>query len=68
MPQSVQLCLNNETDLFIYLTGHGGEEFLKIKDQEELTKQMLVEALENLKRKNMFRKQLFVIDTVIFIF
>lgn len=65
LPSSQKISFDGNTDLFVYLTGHGGDGFLKIKDQEELTQQALSGAFEILKAKNLYKKLFFVIDTVI---
>lgn len=36
-PRSKQLLSNERSNIFVYMTGHGGEEFLKFQDAEEIS-------------------------------
>ena len=47
----------------IYLTGHGGEDFLKFNDKEELTSSELAEALGGMYRSRTYANVLLIIDT-----
>lgn len=36
-PPSKRLMTNSRSNIFVYLTGHGGDEFLKFQDNEEIS-------------------------------
>lgn len=50
-PRSKQLLTDEGIDILIYLTGHGGDGFLKFQDAEEITSQELADALEQMWQK-----------------
>jgi phosphatidylinositol glycan class K len=39
---------DENSNVLVYLTGHGGEEFLKFQDTEEITSQDLADAFEQM--------------------
>lgn len=47
----------------VYLTGHGGEDFLKFQDKEELTSQEVAAALGSMRSSRRYRELLFIVDT-----
>ena len=47
----------------MYLTGHGGEDFLKFNDKEELTSSEMAEALGGMHRKRAYANVLLIVDT-----
>ena len=47
----------------VYLTGHGGEDFLKFNDKEELTSSEMAEALAGMHRKRAYSNVLLIVDT-----
>ena len=49
--------------MLIYLTGHGGEGFLKFQDSEEITSQELADAIEQMWQKQRYHELFFMIDT-----
>jgi phosphatidylinositol glycan class K len=52
-----------ESHLLIYVTGHGGDQFFKFQDEEELTAQDIANMLEELYRRKKFGKALVIADT-----
>lgn len=50
-PRSKQLLTDEGSNILIYLTGHGGDGFLKFQDSEEVTSQELADALEQMWQK-----------------
>jgi phosphatidylinositol glycan class K len=40
-PRSKRLLSDDRSNVLVYMTGHGGEDFLKFQDNEELTSQDL---------------------------
>ena len=50
-PRSKQLRTDEESNVLVYLTGHGGDGFLKFQDSEEVTRQELADAVEQMWQK-----------------
>lgn len=50
-PRSKQLLTNEGSNVLVYLTGHGGDGFLKFQDSEEVTSQELADAVEQMWQK-----------------
>ncbi|GMK59324.1 hypothetical protein CspeluHIS016_0703390 [Cutaneotrichosporon spelunceum] len=51
------------SNVLIYLTGHGGNEFLKFQDNEELSAFDVADAVEQMWEKRRYNRLLFMIDT-----
>ncbi|CBY09919.1 unnamed protein product [Oikopleura dioica] len=62
-PRSRRLGTNSKSNVLFYLTGHGGENFLKFQDDEEISAKELSDAFEQMKQKERFNELLFIIDT-----
>jgi len=45
------------------MTGHGGDEFLKFQDSEELQSHDIADALKQMKEKHRFKELLIMVDT-----
>lgn len=50
-PRSKQLLTDEGSNVLVYLTGHGGDGFLKFQDSEEITSQEMADALEQMWQK-----------------
>jgi phosphatidylinositol glycan class K len=61
-PKSLQ-DTNEESNLLIFVTGHGGDQFFKFQDEEELTAQDIANMMEELAKRKKFGKALFIADT-----
>ncbi|XP_014249251.1 putative GPI-anchor transamidase [Cimex lectularius] len=62
-PRSKQLLTNEGSNILVYLTGHGGDGFLKFQDSEEVTSQELADAVEQMWQKRRYNEIFFMIDT-----
>ncbi|KAI2810578.1 hypothetical protein BLOT_001741, partial [Blomia tropicalis] len=62
-PKSKRLLTNSGSNILIYMTGHGGDGFLKFQDSEELTSMELANAFEQMHQKQRYNEILFIIDT-----
>ena len=51
------------SNVFVYMTGHGGDEFFKFHDTRELTARDLAAAITEMYEKERFREMLMMIDT-----
>lgn len=62
-PRSKRLLTDDRSNIFIYMTGHGGNEFLKFQDAEEIGAQDIADAFEQMWEKRRYNEILFMIDT-----
>jgi len=62
-PRSKRLLTDDSSNVLLYMTGHGGEGFLKFQDSEEITNVELADAFEQMWQKGRYREILFIIDT-----
>lgn len=62
-PRSKQLLTDEGSNILVYLTGHGGDGFLKFQDSEEITSQELADAVEQMWEKRRYNEIFFMIDT-----
>lgn len=51
MPRSKRLLTDDRSNIFLYMTGHGGNEFLKFQDNEEISAFDLADAIEQMWQK-----------------
>ncbi|KAM3425260.1 hypothetical protein BST61_g7210 [Cercospora zeina] len=54
---------DDRSNILIYMTGHGGNEFLKFQDSEEISSFDLADAFEQMWEKKRYHELLFMIDT-----
>lgn len=62
-PRSKKLLTDEGSNILIYLTGHGGENFLKFRDKDELRSSEVAYAFEQMHQKRRYNEILFIIDT-----
>lgn len=62
-PQSKRLESDSRSNVFLYMTGHGGDEFLKFQDYEEISAFDLADAIEQMWEKRRYNELFFMIDT-----
>ena len=62
-PRSKRLLTDDYSNIFVYMTGHGGEEFLKFQDSEEISAFDIADAFEQMWQQRRYREVLFMIDT-----
>lgn len=63
VPRSKRLLTDERSNIFVYMTGHGGNEFLKFQDNEEISAFDIADAFEQMyqkKRYFFFKKKTFV--------
>ena len=63
MPRSKRLGSDAGSNVLVYMTGHGGKEFLKFQDAEEIGSWDLADAFAQMWAKKRYRELLFMIDT-----
>jgi len=62
-PRTKRLLTDENSNIFIYLTGHGGNEFLKFQDAEEIGSYDIADAFEQMYEKKRYNEIFFMIDT-----
>lgn len=55
--------LDENTNVLVYLTGHGGDNFFKFQDGEELTSMDVASAFSQMKELKRYNELLFISDT-----
>ena len=63
LPNSKRLRTDENSNVLFYLTGHGGDEFLKFQDQKEITSMDLQNAFTKMREMKRYNELLFVVDT-----
>lgn len=54
---------DEDSHLLVLLTGHGGDNFFKFQDEDELTSQDIANLMDELSRRKKFKKLLLIADT-----
>ncbi|MBW0508618.1 hypothetical protein O181_048333 [Austropuccinia psidii MF-1] len=62
-PRSKRLMTDERSNILVYMTGHGGEEFLKFQDSEEISAFDLADAFQTMWAKKRYNEIFFMIDT-----
>ncbi|KAL4244759.1 peptidase C13 family protein [Abortiporus biennis] len=63
IPRSKRLLTDDRSNIFVYMTGHGGNEFLKFQDNEEISAFDIADAFEQMWQKKRYNEIFFMIDT-----
>ncbi|EEH34297.1 GPI-anchor transamidase [Paracoccidioides lutzii Pb01] len=63
VPRSKRLGSDAGSNVLVYMTGHGGEKFLKFQDSEEIGAWDLADAFGQMWEKKRYHELLFMIDT-----
>ncbi|TDL16144.1 hypothetical protein BD410DRAFT_902188 [Rickenella mellea] len=63
VPRSKRLLTDARSNVFVYMTGHGGNEFLKFQDNEEISAFDIADAFEQMWQKKRYNELFFMIDT-----
>ncbi|PWZ02009.1 hypothetical protein BCV70DRAFT_210237 [Testicularia cyperi] len=62
-PKSKRLDSDARSNIFVYMTGHGGDEFLKFQDYEEISAWDIADAFEQMWEKKRYHELFFMVDT-----
>lgn len=62
-PRSKRLLSDEHSNILVYMTGHGGDGFLKFQDAEEVSSVELADAFEQMWQKRRYHELFFMIDT-----
>jgi phosphatidylinositol glycan class K len=63
VPKSKRLLTDDRSNILVFMTGHGGEDFLKFQDAEEIGSFDIADAFEQMWQKKRYNEILFMIDT-----
>lgn len=63
VPRSKRLGSDSGSNILVYMTGHGGDQFLKFQDSEEIGAWDLADAFGQMWEKKRYHELLFMIDT-----
>ncbi|KAJ3306418.1 glycosylphosphatidylinositol anchor biosynthesis, partial [Gonapodya sp. JEL0774] len=63
VPRSKRLLTDDRSNVLVYMTGHGGDEFLKFQDNEEISSWDIADAFEQMWEKRRYHEILFMADT-----
>ena len=63
VPASKRLQTDEGSNILIYMPGHGGRDFLKFQDAEEISSWDLADAFAQMHEKRRYNEMLFMIDT-----
>jgi GPI-anchor transamidase subunit K len=62
-PHSKKLMSDETSNVLIYMSGHGGDGFLKFQDAEEISSIELADVMEQMWQKKRYGQLLFMVDT-----
>ncbi|TYZ60700.1 hypothetical protein PybrP1_005849 [[Pythium] brassicae (nom. inval.)] len=62
-PASKKLDTDENSNIFIFMTGHGGDGFLKFQDFEELSSQDIADSIQEMHVKKRYNEIFFMVDT-----
>lgn len=62
-PKMKRLLSDEGSNILIYMTGHGGDGFLKFQDSEEITSLELADAFEQMRQKRRYNEILLITET-----
>jgi GPI-anchor transamidase subunit K len=60
---SQRLKSTEESNVILFITGHGGDEFFKFQDFEEISSTLFAAAFDEMYLKKRFKNLLFIVDT-----
>ena len=63
VPASKRLATNENSNVLLFISGHGGDEFMKFQDYEEITAQDIAHGIHEMYLKKRFKNLLLVVDT-----
>nr|CAG4651884.1 EOG090X07K0 [Triops cancriformis] len=63
IPRSKRLLTDEGSNVLVYMTGHGGDGFLKFQDAEEISNVDLADAFQQMWEKQRYNEILLIVDT-----
>jgi phosphatidylinositol glycan class K len=62
-PPTKRLHSTENSNILLYMTGHGGDEFLKFQDSEEISSRDIADSIAQMWEKRRYNEILFMVDT-----
>ncbi|RHZ15724.1 hypothetical protein DYB37_009163 [Aphanomyces astaci] len=62
-PASRRLDSDEDSNVFVFMTGHGGDGFLKFQDAEELSSHDIAQAVQEMHVKGRYNELFYMVDT-----
>ncbi|KAG7380548.1 hypothetical protein PHYPSEUDO_007058 [Phytophthora pseudosyringae] len=62
-PASKKLDTDENSNIFLYMSGHGGDGFLKFQDFEEMSSEDLADSIQEMRVKKRYNEIFFMVDT-----
>lgn len=62
-PRSKRLLTNDRSNIFVYLTGHGGNEFIKFQDSEEISSHDIADSFSQMFEKGRYNELFLMVDS-----
>ncbi|KAJ9454348.1 GPI-anchor transamidase [Diplonema papillatum] len=63
LPTNKRLDSDEDSNVLIFLSGHGGDKFLKFQDATEVTSEDLIQSLWQMRLRRRFRSVLLIVET-----
>jgi phosphatidylinositol glycan class K len=63
VPRAKRLQTDDRSNILVYMTGHGGDEFIKFQDAEEINSHDLADAFQQMWEKQRYNEIMFIADT-----
>lgn len=63
VPNSKRINTDENSNIFIFMSGHGGNNFLKFQDSEEISSEDLSDAFKEMYKNKKYKSILFIADT-----
>eukprot|EP00808_Paulinella_micropora_P015902 g1150.t1 len=63
IPRSKRLLTDENSNILIYMTGHGGDEFLKFNDMEEISSNDIADSIQQMHKQRRYHRIFFMVDT-----
>ena len=62
-PLSKRLNTNEDSNVLLFISGHGGDEFMKFQDYEEISAHEIAHGIQEMHMKKRFKNMMLVVDT-----
>eukprot|EP00878_Enallax_costatus_P031621 GHUV01034585.1.p1 GENE.GHUV01034585.1~~GHUV01034585.1.p1 ORF type:complete len:404 (+),score=96.46 GHUV01034585.1:190-1401(+) len=63
VPRNQRMLSDRGSNVLVYISGHGGNEFMKFQDTQELMAQDVADAIQQMYEKGRYRELLLVVET-----
>jgi len=63
VPTSKRLMSDEHSNVLLFMSGHGGDEFFKFQDQEEINSADIADVVQQMADRKRFKEMLMIVDT-----